>query len=74
MKMLKKGWSTMSDVKKTRYSIKEASEASGLSISTLYKLSAKRVLCIEKIGSRVLLPSPEFYEILRKHRVSGNRK
>jgi hypothetical protein len=64
----------MSDVKKTRYSIKEASEASGLSISTLYKLSAKRVLVIEKIGARVLLPIPEFEDFLRKHRVTRDRK
>ncbi len=64
----------MSDVEKTRYSIKEASKASGLSVSTLYKLSSKRKLILEKVGARVLIPKREFEEWLSKHRVTEQKK
>ncbi|MGE5443323.1 MAG: helix-turn-helix domain-containing protein [Ignavibacteriales bacterium] len=59
------------DVEKINYSIKEAARASGLSVSLLYKLSARRELPIEKIGSRVLIPRREFDAWLLKHRVCG---
>lgn len=59
----------MSEVEKINYSIEEAAQASGLSASKLYKLSARGEFnhFALKIGSRVLLPVQDFQQWLKKH-------
>jgi len=55
--------------------LKEASEIYSLSLSTLYKLSAKRELGgLLKIGAKVLLDIEEFEIWLRSHRVDNGGK
>ncbi len=63
----------MSAIEKLNYSIPEAAAVSGLSISKLYKLSAKRELPIIKIGSRVLIPRREFEAFLRTFKVGDGK-
>jgi excisionase family DNA binding protein len=63
----------MTEVEKINYSIREAAKASGLSVSLLYKLSAKRAIPLEKIGSRCLIPRREFQLWLSSHRVSPQK-
>ncbi len=61
-------------MEKRNLNIKEASEYSGLSISYLYKRSAKRDLPILKCGSRVLIPKRDFEAWLEKHRVGNGER
>lgn len=63
----------MSAIEKLTYSISEAAAVSGLSISKLYKLSARRELPLVKIGSRVLIPRWEFEAWLKKFTVGINK-
>jgi excisionase family DNA binding protein len=63
-------------VEKINFSIEEAAEASGLSKSKLYKLSAKGAFneFAQKIGTRVLLPRGPFEDWLKSHtRAKSNR-
>ncbi len=60
-------------VEKINYSIKEASEACGLSTSTLYKLSAKSQLPRQKIGGRVLIPRKAFEAWLKSFTVKNGK-
>lgn len=60
-------------VEKLNYSIPEAAQASGLSVSTLYKLSCKREIPIQKVGSRVLIPIKAFEAWLRTFRVEAEK-
>lgn len=55
-------------------SIKEAAEYSGLSKWTLYKLSAKGVLPVVKVGTRSLVLIKEFRDLLEKHRRASKQK
>lgn len=64
----------MQDVERINYSIKEAAQASGLSTSKLYKLSAQRAMPIRKIGSRVLIPRREFEAWLKSFEVEVIKK
>ena len=60
-------------VEKLNYSIQEAAQASGLSVSKLYKLSCERKIPIQKIGSRVLIPRREFEDWLKTFRVEAEK-
>jgi len=57
------------------FSIKEASEFSGLSKWTLYQYSARGKFKVLKVGTRSLLPVKEFTEWLENHsRVNKNKE
>ncbi|MDA2919246.1 helix-turn-helix domain-containing protein [Desulfobacterota bacterium AH_259_B03_O07] len=57
------------EVEKRFLTIMEAARFSGLSESLLYKLSARRVLPILKIGNKVILKKSLFEQWLLSHSV-----
>jgi excisionase family DNA binding protein len=59
------------EVKKICLSLREASRVSGLPLSTLYKLSAKRELPLVKFGRRVLVPVEEFEKFLLLRKIDN---
>ena len=55
-------------------SIQGVSQLYGIPVSTLYKLSARRVIPLAKIGSKVLIPVLDFERWLSSHRVDKVRR